>query len=133
MCVGGGGGGELGAAGLPRRTVAGGREPVGGACVDQGDEGRVAALGPVAGEEQCEGDVEMGADAQRIGELGQEGVEAFGEGGGERCERGAPRGVVTLGLGVEREQPRPAIGALESGGVREIGRASCRERVCQYV
>src|SRR3546814_20295088 len=56
--------------------------------------------------------------AQRIGELGQEGVEAFGEGGGERCERGAPRGVVTLGLGVEREQPRPAIGALESGGVR---------------
>src|SRR3546814_16469131 len=87
------GGEEFVAAGLPRLTVAVGLEPVAGACVDQGDEGRVAALGPVAGEEQCEGDVEMGADAQRIGEIGQEGVEAFGEGGGERCERSEERRV----------------------------------------
>src|SRR3546814_9616115 len=53
------GGEEFVAAGFPRLTVAVGLEPVAGACVDQGDEGRVAALGPVAGEEQCEGGVEM--------------------------------------------------------------------------
>ena len=62
----------------------------------------------------------MGPDAQRIGELGQEGVEARGEGERERFERGRPRRVVRFGLGVEREEPGPAIGALEGGGVGAI-------------
>src|SRR3546814_21128107 len=53
-------------------------------------------------------------------ELGQESVEARGESERERFERGGPGGVVARGLGVEREEPGPATGALESRGVRAI-------------
>src|SRR3546814_3970251 len=53
-------------------------------------------------------------------ELGQESVEARGESERERFERGGPGGVVARGLGVEREEPGPAIGALERRGVRAI-------------
>lgn len=44
----------------------------------------------MAREEQRESDVEMGADAQGIGELGQEGMEARRKGERERFERDGP-------------------------------------------
>src|SRR3546814_17701278 len=47
------GGEEFVAAGFPRLTVAVGLDTVAGGSVDQGDEGRAAALGPAAGQERC--------------------------------------------------------------------------------
>src|SRR3546814_13444073 len=48
-------------------------------------------------------------------------------GGHERLGPGHP-------LPVDRNQRRCRVGSSrQSGRIREIGRASCRERVCQYV
>ena len=65
----------------------------------------------------------MGADAQRIGELGQEGVEAGGEIARQRLQRRRPRRIVAREFRVQRQRPGPAIGAFEPGAHRagEIG------------
>src|SRR3546814_4848183 len=111
---------EFVAAGFPRRAVAVFAEPFAGAGVDEGDERGVAGFRPVAREKQREGDVEMGADAQGVGELGQESVEARGESERERFERGGPGGVMARGLGWEREEPGAARGGVERSGGRGI-------------
>src|SRR3546814_12817788 len=110
MRFGEGGGEEFVAAGLPRLAIAVAAEPVAGAGVDQRGEGRVAGFGPVAREKEGEGDVEMGTDAQGVGELGQEAMEARGESGGKRFERGGPGGGVARRPGRERAQPGPTNG-----------------------
>src|SRR3546814_17291918 len=50
--------------------------------------------------------------------------------GGERIAAD----MVIVGIGIIPETaPLPAAGASGGNGVEENGRASCRERVCQYV
>ena len=70
---------------------------------------------------------------------GREERQPRGAGTGERGEEGRERGRMA-GAGGRRERRQVRVegfrgGGGRSGGVRmgEIGRASCRERVCLYV
>ncbi len=62
----------------------------------------------------------MGAGADGIGQPGQIESEPVGEGPRQRLQIRRPFGIVTLRLGVEREQPGPAIRTLERAGISAI-------------
>src|SRR3546814_13914522 len=64
----------------------------------------------------------------------------FSEGGAARAagaradvERGRDGRIVQRGAGARTSRPRSAPGGRRRGCSRQIGRASYRERVCQYV
>src|SRR3546814_2980358 len=53
-------------------------------------------------------------------------------------DAGAPRAIIAVAHRLRLERPFRAVGARPTAagaaaGVAQIGRASCRERVCQYV
>ena len=66
---------------------------------------------------QGEGGVEVGPGPDRIGQLGQVAHEPVGEGLGQPAQRRGPAvrvvGLVPVELGLQHQQPRPAVGPLE--------------------
>src|SRR3546814_10321605 len=71
----------------------------------------------------------------RVGDAGtDQGIQAVGHGGEDVSSGGFLGRFCRLLIAGLAPGARPLAGSAgEAGGLREIGRASCRERVCQYV
>jgi hypothetical protein len=116
---------ELIATRLPGLAVPVSAEAVDGPFADRVGQHVVECLCPFQRQDQREGGVEVGADADRIGQLAKIGAQSLCEGTGQRLQLGGPAAIVmTRGFQVKVEQPAPAVGPFEPGRERpvEIGK-----------